>query len=256
MTDFGEDEPRSQTRIQSVSRAMSLLIEVAESTEGLTARELADRFGLSLATTYHLLTTLWADGLLSKEASRVYRLGPRAATLAEAYMRLDTVPREYRDILHAVAGETGETAYLGVWSNNSVRVLDRVDGAHSVRVVGLSEGYAEDIHARASGKLLMAFMQSEEQRSIVDRLRLRRRTPHTITKKSDLFREFEDIRERGLSFDREEFEIGVKCVSAPIWRGDTVVACITVSLPAQRFDSTQNEVIKILKRALGTSTPD
>lgn len=250
MQDQGStDEPRSQTRIQSVSRAVGLLLAVAESTDGETAKRLADQAGLSLATTYHLLTTLWADGMLAKDNSRVFRLGPKAGVIADAYQRFDWVPAEYRRALHSVANRTGETAYLGVWRNGGVQVLDKVEGAHAVRVVGLDVGFTEDVHARASGKLLLAFGSDEMRDMLLYRPRLRSVTPHTITKKSELLAEFATIRETGLAYDREEFQLGVKCVAAPLWRGDQVAACITVSAPSPRFDETEAAIVAALKNA-------
>lgn len=240
------DEPRSQTRIQSVSRAVTLLAGVADTPEGVTAKALADRFGLSLPTTYHLLTTLWAEGMLVKDEHRVFRLGPRVGVIADAYQRTDAVPQSYRRALHEVVKKTGETGYLGVWRGNVVKVLETAEGAHAVRVVGLDAGYSEDMHARASGKLLLAFADDELRASLVNDLRLRKLTPHTITKKSHLIAELAEIRATGLSFDREEFQLGVECVSAPIRHDGRVVACITVSVPVQRFSATRDEVIAAL----------
>lgn len=244
------DEPRSQTRIQSVSRAVALLAAVAESPDGETAKRLAAQTGLPLATAYHLLTTLWADGMLTKDEMRVFRLGPRVGELADAYRRLDAVPSEYRRALQAVARDTGETAYLAVWRRNGVEVLDRVEGAHAVRVVGLDVGYTDDMHARASAKLFLAFAPEDVRAVVVDRMRLRRLTPQTITKKSDLLAEFANVRRSGLAFDREEFQVGVTCVSAPIWRGETVGAALTVSSPSQRYDSSEDKIIAALTKAV------
>jgi IclR family transcriptional regulator, acetate operon repressor len=241
-----QDEPRSQTRIQSVSRAVALLLAVAESENGVTAKALSVRFGLSLPTTYHLLTTLWAEGLLAKDDARTFRLGLGAATIAEGYQRHSSVPAAYHRALQKAVNRTGETAYLSVWRGSGVKVLETVEGAHAVRVVGLDVGYSEDMHARASGKLLLAFASHEVREMALDGMQLRQLTPHTITKKSALIKELAEIRRAGLSFDREEFQLGVTCVSAPIWSGDGVAACITVSSPTNRFEVTEKEVISAL----------
>ena len=47
-------------RIQSVARALAILLDVAREDGGLTVREIADRQGLRLPTTYHLVHTLSA----------------------------------------------------------------------------------------------------------------------------------------------------------------------------------------------------
>lgn len=241
-----DDEPRSQTRIQSVSRAVSLLVAIAESSNGLTAKALSEKFGLSLPTTYHLLSTLWAEGMLAKDNARIFRLGPRAAVVAEAYNRLDSVPESYRDALQAIARRTGETTYLGAWRRGGVQVLDTAEGTQAVRVVGLDVGFTEDLHARASGKLLLAYASDDDRDAVLAGARLRKLTPHTITKKADLLAELAQVRNDGIAFDRQEFQLGVDCVSAPIWRGGRVAACITVSSPTHRFAETSDEIIRTL----------
>ncbi|MCQ6272300.1 IclR family transcriptional regulator [Pseudarthrobacter sp. R1] len=243
------DEPRSQTRIQSVSRAVGLLLAVAESTDGETAKRLAEKSGLSLATTYHLLTTLWGEGMLTKDDLRVFRLGTRVGALVDAYQRLDSVPAAYRQALQSVARRTGESVFLGVWRNSGVQVLDRAEGTHAVRVVGLDVGFAEDMHARASAKLFLAFAPKDLRDGVLERMRLRPLTPQTITRKSNLLSEFTKIRESGLAYDREEFRAGVTCVSVPIWRGDNIAACLTVSSPTQRFEDNEGEIVSALKEA-------
>jgi len=243
-TDYAEaSEVKSQTRIQSVSRAVQVLLAVAEA-DGLRANEVSERFGLSLPTTYHLLTTLAAEGLVTKDEGRYFRLGPRAAVIAESYARADAVPTQYSRALDALAMTTGETTYLSVWRNGAVKVLATAEGAHAVRVVGLSAGYSNNIHARASGKLLLAFASPEVRAAAVQRMRFTKLTPNTITNKAAFLAELEATRERGFAFDRQEFQLGVDCVSFPIFQSGHVVACITVSSPSQRFAETEHELIK------------
>src|SRR5690348_6866796 len=89
------EKPTGKTTIQSVSRASRLLLAVAASPDGLSAKAASDQFGLSMPTTYHLLTTLAAEGLLVKDARRQYMLGPRAAVLAAAISRDNRAPEYY-----------------------------------------------------------------------------------------------------------------------------------------------------------------
>jgi IclR family transcriptional regulator, acetate operon repressor len=245
----GPDGPKSQTRIQSVSRAVALLLAVAESPHGITARLLAEQLELSLPTTHHLLTTLWAEGMLLKNAERNFQLGPNAGIIADAYQRLDSVPESYRRALRGLMRDTGETAYLGVLRNGGVQVLATEEGAHAVRVVGLDVGYTNDMHARASAKVLLAFSPDEVRRSAVDQMTMKRLTPHTVTSRAAFLKQLDEVRTTGLAFDREEFQAGVQCASVPIWRGGRVVACFTVSSPSQRFSETEQDVIAALTRA-------
>ena len=244
------------TRIQSVSRATRILLAVAAAPTGLTAKSVADLFGLSLPTAYHLLNTLESEQVLLKDPRRRYLLGPAVGTLADAYARTRQVPEKHRAAVRRVAAETGETAYLSGWRNGSIVVLATEEGSHAVRVAGLTAGYGEDLHARASGKLLLAHEPREVREELLSTIKLRRRTPNTITTRAALRRELDKVLEEGLAHDRGEFDSGVECLSAPIWASGAVVAALTVSCPQSRFYQSEDAVRDSLVRAAAYASTD
>lgn len=237
------------TRIQSVSRAARVLLAVAANDEGLTVKEVASHFNLSTPTAYHLLNTLVYEGLLHKDERKHYSLGPRASTLSDAYNRRNVVPFNYETALRDLADETGETAYLSAWRNGAISVLASVEGSQAVRVAGLTTGYTDNIHARASGKLLLAFAPPALRESLLQNTVFTSITPHTIVTRAALDRELEQIREEGLARDRQEFREGVECISAPIRENGMVVACFTLSCPAERFTARQEQITQALLRS-------
>lgn len=244
----------SKTTIQSVSRASKILLAVAASPDGLLAKEVAVRFGLSLPTAYHLLTTLSVEALLVKDERRRYVLGPSAAVIAARVDRDTAAPEYYLRPLRDLAAATGETAYLSAWRAGEITVLATIEGAQAVRVVGLTTGYGKNIHARASGKLLLAFAKKAVVDEVLSGVTLRKLTPHTITTRAALDREFAQIRDTGLSFDRQEFTDDVRCVSAPIRQDGVVVACYTVSAPAARFEEHRAAMIEAVEKAANAAS--
>lgn len=223
-----------KTTIQSVERAVRLLLLVATSEEPVTATRAAERFELSLPTTYHLLSTLVSEGMLSKESGRRYRLGPKAAVLADAVARDQGAPEEYLHHLRKLAEATEETVYLSAWRGGEICVLATIEGEHAVRVAGIETGVTGFEHARASGKLLMALARPELRDPLLSG-RLAKRTSNTITTREGLAKEFETIRRERVAFDREEFSLGVTCISAPISEEGVAVAACTISVPTERF---------------------
>lgn len=249
-------EAQGQTRIQSASRAMRILLAVATSDDGLQAKEVARQFGLSLPTAYHLLNTLDSEGMLFKDERRRYLIGPKASVIADAFNRSNSVPERQLKALHYLAETSGETAYLSAWRRGEIVVLATVEGSQAVRVVGLTAGYSENIHARASGKLLLAYSPEETREQTVNSLVLRRLTDATITSRAALRRELEQVRAEGIAFDRQEFQDGVECVSAPIRDDGKVVACFTVSTPAARFAKQSARITEELRRAADMASTD
>lgn len=230
------------TTIQSVSRASRMLLFVASSADGVAAKAVADELGLQLPTAYNLLSTLVAEGLLAKDGRRTYTLGPKAAVLVDAVARDTTAPDYYLEPLNELAQRTEETAYLSAWRQGQIRVLATVEGAHAVRVTGLTTGRGGLAHARASGKLLLAFARPEVRESVLGSGRLEKRTEHTITSRARLDEELEWIRVHGYAVDREEYADGVICISAPVVEEQTVVAAYTVSVPTVRFAGREEEL--------------
>jgi DNA-binding IclR family transcriptional regulator len=227
-----ELDGRTQPRVQSVARGLRILTLVAESPEGLTAREIAAALDLRLPTAHHLVQTLVAEGFLMKDKGHRYRLGLRVGTLAEAFPRHLDPAEHLTSRARALAATTGEAAYLAGWRDGRIVIFAQIPGQHSVNVTDLRVGLAEDAHARASGKLLLAFADAEVQERFFKRQELRARTPATITERPRLEAEFEQIRSRGYALDREEFASGVCCLAALI---DGSPIAISLSAPADRF---------------------
>jgi IclR family acetate operon transcriptional repressor len=63
-----------------------------------------------------------------------------------------------------------------------------------------------------------------------------RRTAHTLITLSQLKREVELTVKRGFSLDNEEFNLGVRCLAAPVFDADGgVIAAIGITAATVRF---------------------
>lgn len=227
--------------IQSVSRAVRVLLAVVAAPDGMAAKEVSTAFGLTLPTTYHLLTTLVEEGVLAKDQQRRYTVGPKAAIIADAVAAHGATPERYLRLLRRLAADTGETTYLTAWRRGEIAVLATVEGAHAVRVGEVPTGHYRDPHARATGKLLLAFAREEVREEMLREHELRPVTPHTLTTREALEEAFEEVRRTGVSYDVEEFLPGVACVSAPVTEQGATVATLTVSAPLHRFQERRDE---------------
>ncbi len=230
------------TRIQSVSRAAALLLLVAEDSTDATGKGLASAAGLAGATAHHLLNTLVDEGLLAKDAAARYSLGPRVALLADAFSRDTRLPQYLREPLERLAELTGDTSYVAGFRQGEIRILGSVEGTRPVRVSVPLNGPYLDAPARATGKLLLALSGPDVFERYL-RTPLRALTPTTITDPDRLRKELAAICERGYALDDEEYQLGVKCISAPVMDGTTVVAAFSVSVPIPRFDDHRDELI-------------
>jgi IclR family transcriptional regulator, acetate operon repressor len=246
-------QPPSGTRIQSVARASQLLLWIAEHPEGAAVREIAESQGLLLPTVYHMVNTLLDEGLLAKDdATRRYILGDAIAILVQAYLRTTSISERLRNILKELASCTGETVYAADWGADDIRVLGSVEGSQTVRVAEViaGPGAYQGAHARANGKVLLAYAPDEVRDRYLDSHELKQLTPNTITSRAALERELAAIRRRGLAYDAEEFLLGVSCVAAPLRRHGSVVAAIGILAPTDRFKKTKTSIRDMLLKVI------
>jgi IclR family acetate operon transcriptional repressor len=234
-------ELRTPTRIRSVGKAISILVWLAGQPGGRSAKQIATALGLPIATAYHLLDTLAQDGMLFKDERRLYHLGPSVGLMVDAFQRQNSPPEYLLAPLRRLAEEVGETTYLSAADGLDVVVVASVEGSHAVRVRGLHVGFRGSLHARGSGKLILAYAGEEAIGSYLAGV-LAPRTPRTIVDPDALRRELAAIRARGHAFDEEEFTEGVSGVSAPVLHGDVPVAAYTISTPTERFQARRAEL--------------
>lgn len=228
-----------QPRVQSLERTFAIL-ETLAGAEELGLVEIATRTGLQPSTVHRLLATLVAHGYAAQSvASGRYMLGYKVAELAAALnRRTERLRMLAHSHLTSIQKVTGESASLTVLEPPNVVYVDQVQGSRSVRMFARI-GAAVPAHTTAAGKAMMAFMEAEAVAETVGKKPLRQLTQHTISTLTALHEELETVRRSGYAVDREEHELGVGCVAAPIFNYDaSVVAAISVSAPAPRIDAT------------------
>jgi len=232
----------SSGTVKSVERALQLMNIIASMDLPPQAKDLADTLGLPLPTTFHLLKTLVKAGYLVKE-SRTYRLGPEIPKLNAALERAYALPGWMRESLARLAYESGETANICRWLNNDVEIAATAEGRNAVRVAGHAVGLRGNAHARAAGKVILAFGPAFRREQYFGRP-LASLTPNTICSVPELEKELVGVTQQGYALDYEEFITGVCCVAAPFRDAGTVSTAIAVTVPADRFRETKDELIK------------
>jgi IclR family transcriptional regulator, acetate operon repressor len=237
------------TLIRSVARVCEILGHVASQPLGATAKEIAQTLELPLPTAYHLLGTLVSEGLLTKDSHRRYQLGPQLGVLSDAYARQFTPADHLVAPLYRLAATTGETAYVATWRNDRIGVLASVEGQNAVRVSGVHVGLVEAAHARASGKVLLAFAPEHVRHAYLLAYPLTRVTDHTIVDRDEFDRALEETRRNGFAVDQEEFREGVGCAAAPVLANGTIAAAYSLSAPAELFRRNRESLIQHLLEA-------
>lgn len=216
-------------------RRSTRVLDLIQALDGASIEDLSDETGFSLSTIHGYVTTLENEGYLTKEGQDYYvslnllNNGEYARRRREEYNLAE-------DIVINLANMVGHRVYFIVevdgkgirvhtkTGNPNVRINDRV-------------GQYDYLHASAAGKSILAHLPVERVRSIVAEHGLPACTGNTITRRSELFTELEQIRERGISYNREESIEGLYAVGAPVKDAeDRIVGGMSVSGAKNRIE--------------------
>lgn len=209
----------------------------------MTISDLARQLGINKGTMRDLLETLRAHGLLERDEERkLYRLGPRLARLGMAALGQMDLARAAHPYLMELASEVNGSVLLLVPHDDRATIVDKVDGGRVALEISATVGRRIRIAAGACGKVFLAFM-SDAQRSeyLSQRTHPTRRT---ITDPTRYATELDQVRRLGYATDDEEYLVGVRATSAPVFdaRGRVAAAVLvvglTVSLPLEDLPRT------------------
>ena len=238
-----------QNTVQSLDRAMGLLRLLSERT-GLTLSELAAESGQAPATVYRVLTTLQGHGMVeSEEPGQLWHVGAGTFRIGTAFLRRTKVAERARGPMQALMRATGETANLGVESQDEVLFLAQVETHEAIRAF-FPPGTKSPMHVSGIGKALLAWYPEARVRAIVARRGLPGFTSLSLTSETSLMRDLARTRERGFAVDDQEKAEGMRCVAAPVFNGyGEPVAGLSVSGPAFRIGLSDAARIGALVRA-------
>lgn len=225
----------SGSGVQSVDRAVTVL-ELLSHTGGLFVGEMAEAMGVHKSTASRLLSALEKRGMVQQGDERgKYQLGFGILRLAAAIPGRLSLVQEARPVLQALASEFGETANLAVLRSNVAVNVDQAMGPSAVATHDWI-GNLTPVHATASGKIFLAFLQQDERDKLLESTGMPAETTKTITSRTVLDQQLDRILDTGYSTVYEELEVGLNAIAVPVWdyRGD-VIGSISISGPAFRF---------------------
>jgi DNA-binding IclR family transcriptional regulator len=240
--------------VQSVDRALTIL-ELLAADGHLGVTEIAALIDVHKSTASRLLATLEAHGLAEQLPDRGrYRLGVGVLRLAGATRsRMDLV-QESRPVTAALAATVGETVNVVILSGRETLYLDQVSGTSALQIHNWV-GKRNPIHATANGRVLLAHVSESESDAILDAIAdgdgtLARLTERTLVTREAVRADLAQIREHGYAVVRDELEVGLTAVAAPV-RGATgeVIASLSVSGPTFRIEDRLEPIAEQTRQA-------
>ena len=237
--------------LQTLDKIVSI-IELLESHDQMKLQEIADSLDMNKSTAYRFLGKLTKYGFLRKnQDNKKYELGFRFLNISSYILdRLD-IAIEAKESLDKFSEVTGETIYLAVLSGNQIIYISKRESSGPIRTQP-SVGSRADVYATGSGKVMLAFMDSEKRNKILDSIKFIKHTERTITTKSELLAKLDYIKKTGYALNIGEFKSHFLCLAAPVMNhNQDVVAALSISIFIMSEDEIDGNVNKYKDILLG-----
>lgn len=229
-----EKEPESYN-VRSVERALQILsaFDGAHAERGVS--EIAQITGLHKATAHRIIMTLLNAGFLERAADgEKLRLGLRLVELGLGALRQLDLRRAAFPYMQQLVERFQETCDLSIFDRGRVLYIEVVHCEHSLTIT-TRVGRRLPAHCTASGRVFLAFLPADVVEPLLSES-LTACTENTIVSVTRLRAELEETRQRGYGLDNEEFERGIRAISAPIRDIDgNIIAAISMPGPASRL---------------------
>jgi DNA-binding IclR family transcriptional regulator len=237
----GSGSPSARGDIQSVRRALGLLMSFSRERPEQGVNELARAHGLHPSTVSRLLATLADAGFVRVDpASGRYRLGLTLLERAGLVLLQMDIRTMAQPIMRELAQRGEETVNLAVLDGLQAVVIEQASPARPCRFVSWP-GRRVPLHATAHGKVLLAFREPGERDQIIARLvaadgALPRLTEATLVTPAALLADLARTRERGYALAVLEMDRDLAAVAAPVFdHTENVVASLSLSGPVFRY---------------------
>lgn len=191
----------------AVHKAFSVIRLLRRSQTPLSLSEIARSVKVAPSTAHSIMRELLAQGAVTQDSARQYRLGPATFYLGAAYVRSVPIYRGVWNELVELSREIRLTAVIAVPYENHHMVLNV---HHETPGIEVAFGGRVPIDAGSWGKAYFAWSGED----VPDKLAPR--TPKSLTDRKDYVAEVELARQRGYATGEEEFVLGAGGVASAV----------------------------------------
>ena len=245
--------PRA-TRERGLDRAVALLDALHAAGRPLSAGELATATGSPRSTTYSLVRALDGLGLIELAADGRVHFGQKLYLWGMDYIRANPVVRRGREMVDALARETGETAELCMLQGGRYTIVHMQPGTRPFRISS-AIGLTIPLPWTASGRLLLSDMSREAiDRLIADAdLKL---PDGRVIEREVFVAEIAAARAAGHAVTAGLVDAFTRCLAVPVLdAAGSVAATLCFVVPVDTAEGRIAELLCTLKQAAATVSP-
>lgn len=232
--------------IKSIEKMFAILSLFTMERTSLSISEIQEELGYPKSTAFRILNTLEKGNFIEKNPdNHRYSLGFQFFRLGSIFQSQLDLRSVALPIMKRLVEETSETIELNIIDELSRVCIEKIDSPLDVRNF-VRVGERKPLHLGASGKILLAYLSSQEREKVIPQLE----NKHDV-QLTHLRAELKKIQEQGYSFTKGERVPGSFAIAAPIINvSGELVASITLAGPIQRLSAEkENKFIQLLTQS-------
>jgi DNA-binding IclR family transcriptional regulator len=230
---------------------MSVLNALAEHPDGLDIVGVARLTELDKSTAYRFLSSLVKVGAVRQEPTGRFRLSWKMFEIGSTLLLSQGIDfKRVYPPLEELSASTGQSTNMAIIDGNEVVIVATVNSQGIIQTV-FRMGARLPLYCTALGKAVLAHMDAAALRRYLDSVELTPNTEHTLVNKDALMNDLRTTRERGFSFNNEEYCLGIYCIASPVFNFfDEPFATVGASGHSDRFILTPSmgrEIIRVAR---------
>ncbi|WP_411842869.1 IclR family transcriptional regulator [Salinicoccus sp. HZC-1] len=236
--------------VKSAERVLDVIDYLTLTDEGATLMELSKKLEIPKSSMSQLLGTMLRKDYLIKTNGNIYKLGHKLITAGNKARISNDIFSSSISILKETVSKTGETVFLAIRSSEEIIYLAKIDSEDSARTTA-QPGMRKPLHCTGLGKAFLSFEDEDVRAELLASISLDYHTSHTITDRSKLEKVTSAFRAQGFAIDDEENDLGVYCISAPVYgdQGNMIAAISCAGSKARMLKKRQSVIEEITASA-------
>lgn len=206
-------------------------------------QELSEELNIPKSTVFRLVKTIENKGFIEKTSDmKRYQAGIKLLHIGASANKNSLFLTVSIKIMQKISKQLNECVYLYIIDDDNIVFIYQIECSHSIRYC-LDLGKRYDIRVAAAGKAVLAFMDMNLVKEIIDR-GLNAYTPYSIIDKDILLHDLHETRGRGFSFSKNERVEGIVGFAAPIiGKNQDILGGINVTIPESRYNQANYDAI-------------
>jgi IclR family transcriptional regulator, KDG regulon repressor len=202
--------------VQAVVFALQILEYLAQHRSTLGVTDLARVFDTTKSRMHRHLQTLVAAGyVMREEETERYRSGARLIAFGRAVSENFELTNAARPVMESLRSSLGHAVALSQPEPDGMRVIATIAGKSAFEI-GVKPGSTLAPHTTAQGKLMLAYGgDAAMDRALAKSLA--RSTPYTLTDRTPLRAEVDQVRKQGWAIAPNQSVLGLNALAAPIF---------------------------------------